>query len=317
VHPDVNASGQIFASRVRMNSDIWRFPTSGRPADLAKPTQITRQTAQVQTPSVSPDGEEFAYLSDSGGHSNVWVARIDGSARPRQLTNEQDPNVWVGLPLWSPAGNRIVFIKSRFGSSSHWIINPDDGSGLRLLVEGSTSAAWSPDGKWLYYQKYTGTRFSIYRIAVDGGEPEQLVRDDAAMPMVSSDARTLFFSPRTMASVNEIFKATPPDGPAKLIFRYESSRAPMYPTGHALSHDDRFIAVLLKDGATTNIWSISTNDGSVRQITNFGSQATLIGRQVSWSKDGRSVYAAVVETDADIVLLDGLLPPAARTSLSR
>jgi hypothetical protein len=28
---------------------------------------------------------------------------------------------------------------------------------------------------------------------------------------------------------------------------------------------------------------------------------------VSWSRDGRSVYAAVVETDSDIVLLDGLL----------
>jgi hypothetical protein len=32
----------------------------------------------------------------------------------------------------------------------------------------------------------------------------------------------------------------------------------------------------------------------------------LIARQVSWSPDGKFVYAAVVETDADIVLLDGM-----------
>jgi hypothetical protein len=33
----------------------------------------------------------------------------------------------------------------------------------------------------------------------------------------------------------------------------------------------------------------------------------LITRQVSWSPDGKSVYAAVVETDADVVLIDRLL----------
>jgi hypothetical protein len=33
----------------------------------------------------------------------------------------------------------------------------------------------------------------------------------------------------------------------------------------------------------------------------------LITRQVSWSPDGKSVNAAVVETDADVVLIDRLL----------
>jgi hypothetical protein len=32
----------------------------------------------------------------------------------------------------------------------------------------------------------------------------------------------------------------------------------------------------------------------------------LIARQVSWAPDGKSIYAAVVETDADIVVLDGM-----------
>jgi hypothetical protein len=31
-------------------------------------------------------------------------------------------------------------------------------------------------------------------------------------------------------------------------------------------------------------------------------------RRVSWSPDGKYIYAAVADTDADIVLLDGLLP---------
>jgi hypothetical protein len=32
----------------------------------------------------------------------------------------------------------------------------------------------------------------------------------------------------------------------------------------------------------------------------------LIGRRVAWSRDGRHIYAAVAETDADVVLLRGL-----------
>jgi len=41
-----------------------------------------------------------------------------------------------------------------------------------------------------------------------------------------------------------------------------------------------------------------------RDLTTGG---PVIARQVSWSPDGKFIYAAVVETDADIVLLDGML----------
>jgi Tol biopolymer transport system component len=74
------------------------------------------------------------------------------------------------------------------------------------------------------------------------------------------------------------------------------------------SPDDRWLAVPLKDGATTNIWAIPTGGGPFRQLTDFGQRAILIARQVSWSADGKTVYAAVAETDSDIVLLDGIVP---------
>ena len=62
----------------------------------------------------------------------------------------------------------------------------------------------------------------------------------------------------------------------------------------------------LKDGGTTNIWAIPTDGGPFRQLTDFGRRPILIARQVSWSSDGRFIYAAVAETDADIVLLEGI-----------
>ena len=40
-------------------------------------TRLTQQTGQVQTPSSGRSDREVAFLSDSGGHGNVWVAQPD------------------------------------------------------------------------------------------------------------------------------------------------------------------------------------------------------------------------------------------------
>lgn len=75
----------------------------------------------------------------------------------------------------------------------------------------------------------------------------------------------------------------------------------------ALSPDGEWLAIPLTDGLTTNIWALSTRTGSWRQVTDYGNRLTFIARRVSWSSDGRSIFAAVGEGDADIVLLDGLI----------
>jgi len=50
-----------------------------------------------------------------------------------------------------------------------------------------------------------------------------------------------------------------------------------------------------------------TSGGPPRQVTDFGDRAMLIARWVSWSPDGEYLFAAVAETDVDVVLLDGLI----------
>ena len=75
-----------------------------------------------------------------------------------------------------------------------------------------------------------------------------------------------------------------------------------------LSPDGNSLALPLTDGTTSNIWALPTSGGPMRPLTDFGERPIVIGRRVSWSPDGRYIYAAVAETDADVVLLDGLLP---------
>jgi Tol biopolymer transport system component len=307
VEPDVVAPRRLFASRVRTQSDIWRFPVGGSPADNVKNGErITQQTGQVQTPSASPDGTEVVYLSDSGGHVNVWVAKVDGSGA-RQITFERDPAVVIGIPVWSPAGNRIAIIQARGGMNSEWLIRPD-GSGLKELVPGGAAAAWSGDGRWLYYYRRaarSGLATScIEKIPVDGGTAVT-VRCEGANMAVASDGSAIYYSPQ-ISSLGEIWKAQPEDGPSRLFAKVDPSRIPFVPQGYVLSPDNRWVTMPLKDGSTTNIWGLPTDGGPARQFTDFGQRPILIARQVSWSPDGRFIYAAVVETDADVVLLDGI-----------
>jgi Tol biopolymer transport system component len=306
VQPDIVADGKLFASRVRMQSDIWRFPVSGTPADNVKNgTRITRQTGQVQTPSASPDGTEVVYLSDNGGHVNLWVAKVDGTSA-RQITFERDPAVVIGIPVWSPAGDRIVMIRGQSGVNSEWLINPD-GSGQRELVPRGAGAAWSRDGKWLYYftaKSASDSTPCIEKIPIDGGKSVR-VRCNGANMAVAGNGSAIYFSPE-ISTIGELRKAEPDDGPDQPFVRVAPSRIPLIPQGYALSPDDRWLTMPLTDAGTTNIWAFPTGGGAPRQLTDFGRRPILIARQVSWSPDSAYVYAAVVETDSDIVLLDGM-----------
>ena len=66
-----------------------------RPRMFAGAIRITHQTGQVQTPTLDPTDHEMVYLSDSGGHGNLWVLPLGGGER-RQITFEKDPNVGDG-----------------------------------------------------------------------------------------------------------------------------------------------------------------------------------------------------------------------------
>jgi Tol biopolymer transport system component len=308
--PDVHRSGALVASQMGNQSDVWRFPVDGSPAEnVRRAVRITRQTGAVQTPSLSPDGSEIVYLSDSGGHGNLWVAKTDGSG-VRQITFERDANVTVGVPVWSPTSGTITFIVTSVGVTEQWLVNRD-GSGLRRLTPG-VWAYWSPDGRWLYVVVDRAGRSCIEKVPVGGG-PSVSVRCDAMAGALSPDGATLYFiTPMLRGSGGwdmELNKARPENGPPILLTRLSGASIPFDPFNvHTIvSPDGRWLAQPLTDGTTTNLWALPADGGPLRQLTDFGDRAVAIVRRISWTSDSRSIYAAVADLDSDVVRLDGLL----------
>ncbi len=320
VHPDVNSAGVLVASRMSMKFDIWKFPTDGAPAEnVRRGVRITEQTGQVQTPSVSPDNKELVYLSDSGGHGNLWVTSLDGSGA-RQITYEQDINVAIGVPVWSTTGKDIAFVSTRnlqgwdFGL---WLVS-SDGSNLRNVAQRGGWACWSADGRFLYYAVSRNGRYQIEKISATGGDPVIVRTDNALSPVVDSNG-TLYFGIQ-QANINgissiEIRVARPENGLSKLLAQIPEWRIPTWQPAFAqiLSPDGKWLTpTMLSDGPVSNIWALPTSGGPMRQLTDFGHRRTFIARRVSWSSDSKYIFAALGEGDSDVVLLEEIVPAQVR-----
>jgi eukaryotic-like serine/threonine-protein kinase len=314
VEPDVHQSGRLLASRIRVRSDIWKFAVGGSPSENTRGrTRVTRQTGQAQTPSVSPNGAEVVYLSDNGGHGNLWIATMDGSS-VRQLTFERDPAVSVGVPTWSPAGDWIAFVAAREWKTRIWLIRPD-GSGLHELVASGWGPCWTPDGRQLIYTTGQDRPVAhLERIAVDGGAPV-VVRTHASTPAVAPDGRTLYYvhglRPELLGLRGDLQICCSPlgEGPSHEIGRIAASRVPVSVLllQLFLSPDGQWLAAPLVDGATCNVWALPSSGGPMKALTDFGDRCNVIARSVSWSADGQFIFAAVAEIETDIVLFDGLI----------
>ena len=312
ISPDLDRHGNIVATRRQIQFNIWRYPVDGSPEEnVRRGVQITHQTGTVQTPSAGPGDRELVYLSDSGGHGNLWILNLE-TAQNRQVTFEDDPQLAIGVPVWSPDGKHIAYVKRGLTAWNVdlWLMNPD-GSDAHKVSDGGGWACWSRDSQWLYFSPPSQNGFRIDK-ASPGGGGNLLVRAEGQKP--AADSRGKLFFVQSLPALNgmsdmEILLADPENGPARRLARISGSRLSswllMQPV---LSPDGKWLAVLLTDGPTTDIWAQPAAEGPMRRITDFGRQATFITRRVSWSSDGHSIYAALGKGEADIVLLSNLKP---------
>lgn len=317
--PDVDPRGRLVSSRIRISFDIWKFPVASSPAEnVQRAMRISRQTAQVQTPSLSPDGRQLVYLSDTGGHGNLWVLDL-ASGQNRQITFEKDPALIMGVPVWSPDGSRIAYARQFFGQTNkavaYWSVRPDGSENKQFLAKASW-LTWSPDGRWVYYVDMGdgpgGSGGRILKTSTADSTTVEVRNEVANGPAISADGSTLYYA-KLLEPVNglwdyEIRDAHPDSAPSRLLASISGHRVPAWQGLHSvLSPDGKWLALTLNDIFGTNLWLLSTTDGKMHPVTDFGDRRTFIARRVAWSPDNKFIFAAVGEGDADIVFFDGLL----------
>ncbi len=128
---------------------------------------------------ISPDGSRAAVVrSASPSESSVWLVDLGrGGASP--LSSGRGRN---DVPVWSPDGNRIVFVADREGAQELYVKNALDASPEIVLYRNGkpfkNATSWSPDGKWLALtQLDPESQQNVWLLPADGkGELQPVVR---------------------------------------------------------------------------------------------------------------------------------------------
>ena len=109
-------------------------------------------------PTISPDGKRAAFavtrldLDADEYRSQIWIADLDASTPPRQLTHGRKD----GQPRWSPNGALIAFTRTpdKDGSKPQLYVLDAAGGDARQVTDVDTGVgefAWSPDSASIAY----------------------------------------------------------------------------------------------------------------------------------------------------------------------
>ena len=164
------------------SAGIRHYDVFVRDRDLDK-RRLTRDGASYD-PTFSPDGARVAFVSGRDGGweeccgfdtESIYVMNADGTEQTRITRGPND-----GEPAWSPAGDRIAFVRGNSDNPDVWTMDVDGGNQTQLTETETRirqrSPAWSPDGEQLAFirERFPSGRSELWIMDGDGANPRRL-----------------------------------------------------------------------------------------------------------------------------------------------
>ena len=154
-------------------ADSWTVPVLGGGSNhwltVGTPSWIATAGSQPRIMFSAGTGE--------GLHMGIFTA-TESRAEQRQVYLPSDVNGMAHRSFLSPDGRSVLAVEMDITSWLPCRLVPFDGSapGKQVGPQPSqcTDAAWSPDGKWMYFSADTGEGFHIWRQSYPDGSPEQV-----------------------------------------------------------------------------------------------------------------------------------------------
>ena len=191
---------------------------------------------------------------DGPEYQNLHVYRIP-ERRWQQFAAAHDEKA----PVWSPAGDRLVFASNRDGAFNLYVM-PADGEGRERVTWSPNQQlpfSWSHDGRFIAYQEQDRENsWSIWILPLDGERKPWRWGPDGTtypypMPAFSPDGRWLAYQSLEVGGRYQVqVRPFPGPGPRRTVSGPEGGMAPVWsPDGReilfmpASETDNRLLAV--------------------------------------------------------------------------
>lgn len=265
---------------------LWAVPVGA--AAQNGPISVAYQfTHSVNdSPSLSPDGKEFVYISVVAGKEQLFRMGIDGK-NPRQLTHDAADHE---DPAWSPDGHRIAFVLIKDGLEQIYLMNADGSGTEPLTPEGvkTIHPNWSPDSRSVVYctdddlQPPKKNTSEIYSIELASRHITKLIAGGVnTYPAWSPDGKKLAFRRMLGENNSEVFIANGDGSDARNL-----TNDAAFDGWPAWSPDGTKIAFASNREKNYEIYIMNPDGTAVQKVASTEGRAT----DPQWAKDGRTIY---------------------------
>ncbi|HJT88116.1 MAG TPA: PDZ domain-containing protein [Bryobacteraceae bacterium] len=203
-----NVEQEIRAARISPTGVRAVFEAHGEiltaPAEKGDIRDLTRTPGVMErTPAWSPDGQSIAYFSDESGEYALHIQPQGGEGPARKITLAGH-SAFYFAPHWSPDSQQIAFNDNQLHL---WTV--EVGSGRLTQIDSDyfypygsleRDIAWSPDSKWIAYDKFLPNRLHVIELySLSSGQSTQITDglSDARYPGFDPEGKYLYFTAST------------------------------------------------------------------------------------------------------------------------
>jgi eukaryotic-like serine/threonine-protein kinase len=268
--------------------DIWEVPALG-----GTPRRLILNATD---PAWSPDGQTLAYVKSATGA--LWTSDLSGQ-RARRIRQPPLTVARFAEPRFSPNGRELVSVEKWYGPYGFLeVTDLASGKTGKLTVDEvlALSPAWSPHGKFIYFASSRGGTMNVWKIAVTGGEPQQITAgqgDDAQLDVSADGKRIVFATFRANTGIAQLdleSKSGQPDLKPITVDPARDQLAPVY------SPDGKHLAYLsnLKGIEPEGIWLSNADGSNAVQVVQDKEIANVFPH---WTPDGSSlIYLSFLQS---------------------
>jgi Tol biopolymer transport system component len=288
---------------------IWYFTGQTKPSTAREATEwINPQHTQLTNtpwiegyPSISPDGRNIIFASDSNNDRNIYVQRVGGKNLTNLTPNSKESDT---MPAYSPDGKFIAFRSER--SPNGIYLMEETGENVRRIADFGFHPSWTSDGQKIIvsdkaaaiHTVHTVPNSALWTIDVKSGEKQKLeTTGDAIMPNCSPNGQRIAFWYVADGKLPNI--ATIPTAGGEPVVVAESDASDWNPVW---SPDGKNLYFSSDRGGSMNLWRVALDEKTGQQTSEPESVTTPSKylRHITISRDGKTIGYVRYESQSNV-----------------